>query len=291
MKAVALMLGGFLLGAQAPAAQSAASAGLTGTWTGSMSRSASEEQSITLELTYDGKVVLGTITGPPYPGDIRAGTFDPASGALTLDVAVRDPGKTVARFEGTVADGTAHGTVTINGQHGTFRIRRNTGTINDFDYLLGDWEFTAESKEFGKFRGYWSAVRLDTGQILDEYRVVGDKGETYYVTTTLRNYNKSKDRWELIGASAGDGLQDFGTGRRTGAEMLIDQTFGVASGQPSTWKIRYYNIQPDRFSWTGDRSTDGGQTWTKEFQRIEAHRIGAARSLGPLAAPKKTSGE
>src|SRR5919109_1504830 len=59
----------------------------------------------------------------------------------------------------------------------------------DFDYLLGDWEFTAESKEYGKFRGLWSAVRLDTGQILDEYRVVGDRGETFYVSSTVRNYN------------------------------------------------------------------------------------------------------
>src|SRR5687768_2866492 len=80
----------------------------------------------------------------------------------------------------------------------------------DFDYLLGDWEFTAESREFGKFRGYWSAVRLDEGQILDEYRVVGDKGETYYVTSSLRNYNKVLDRWELMGADAGSGVQDFG---------------------------------------------------------------------------------
>ena len=54
----------------------------------------------------------------------------------------------------------------------------------DFDYLLGDWEFSAVSREFGNFRGYWSAVRLDGGQILDEYRVVGDKGETFYVTST-----------------------------------------------------------------------------------------------------------
>ena len=38
----------------------------------------------------------------------------------------------------------------------------------EFDYLLGDWEFTAESREHGRFRGNWSAVRLDEGQILDE---------------------------------------------------------------------------------------------------------------------------
>jgi hypothetical protein len=157
----------------------------------------------------------------------------------------------------------------------------------DFDYLLGDWEFTAESKEHGKFRGYWSAVRLEEGQILDEYRVVGDKEETIYVTTSLRNYNKVLDRWELIGADAGAGLQDFGTGRRKGAEMHIEQKFGVMSGQPSVWRIRYFNIQPDRFSWAADRSVDDGKTWVKDHQRIEARRVGPARSLGPLAPAKQ----
>jgi hypothetical protein len=97
----------------------------------------------------------------------------------------------------------------------------------DFDYLLGDWEFSAVSREFGNFRGYWSAVRLDGGHILDEYRVVGDKGETFYVTSTLRSYNKVLDRWELVGMDAGNGLQDVGTGRRVGVEMHIEQRFGV----------------------------------------------------------------
>lgn len=158
---------------------------------------------------------------------------------------------------------------------------------NEFDYLLGDWEFTAESREYGKFRGYWSAVRLDEGQILDEYRVVGDQGETYYVTTTLRNFNGALDRWELIGADAGAGLQDFGTGRKEGAEMRIEQTFGVAAGTPSVWRIRYYNIRPDAFSWTADRSNDAGKTWITGFQQIEARRIAPARTMGPLAPARK----
>jgi hypothetical protein len=153
----------------------------------------------------------------------------------------------------------------------------------EFDYLLGDWAFTAVSKEWGNLRGFWSAMRLDEGQILDEYRVVGDSGQTYYVTTTLRNYNGALDRWELVGADAGSGLQDIGTGKRVGAEMHIEQTFGVAAGTPSLWRIRYYDIQPDRFSWRADRSTDGGKTWVKDFQTIEARRIGPPRSLGALA--------
>ena len=60
---------------------------------------------------------------------------------------------------------------------------------SDFDYLLGSWEFTSEHKDYGKFEGRWSAVRLDTGQILDEYRVLDSDGSSYYSTSTIRAYN------------------------------------------------------------------------------------------------------
>lgn len=153
----------------------------------------------------------------------------------------------------------------------------------DFDYLLGDWEFTAVSREYGNLRGYWSAVRLGEGRILDEFRVVGDSGETYYVTTTLRAYNAAADRWELVGMDEGNGLQDMGTGRRVGDEVHIEQRFGVTTSTPSLWRIRYHDIRPDRFSWSADRSTDGGRTWVADHQTIEARRIGPPRAMGPLA--------
>src|SRR5215831_3058011 len=111
----------------------------------------------------------------------------------------------------------------------------------DFDYLLGDWEFTTISTQHGQGRGFWGAVRLDTGQILDEFRIVGDNGETYYVTTTLRAYNAALDRWELVGMDGAGGLQDIGTGYRKGNEVHIEQRFGVAAQHPSTLRIRYYN--------------------------------------------------
>ena len=159
----------------------------------------------------------------------------------------------------------------------------------DFDYLLGDWQFTATSKEWGKGQGYWSAVRLAEGQILDEYRLVGDKGETFYVTTTLRAYNATLDRWELVGMDRGNGLQDVGTATKTGGEVRIEQKFGVMTSNPVVRRIRYYNIAPGRFSWASDLSKDGGRTWEKDNLQIEARRIGAARSLESLAPARNKS--
>jgi hypothetical protein len=160
----------------------------------------------------------------------------------------------------------------------------------EFDYLLGDWEFTGIRREPEgdmKFRGVWSALRLAEGQILDEYRVLGDKGETFYVTTTLRAYNGQRDQWDLVSADAGAGLRDLGTARKAGSEMRLEQKFGVGTKNPTVWRIRYHDIQPDRFSWAADRSSDDGKTWITNFQTIEARRIGPARTMGPIAQPHR----
>ena len=156
----------------------------------------------------------------------------------------------------------------------------------DFDYLLGDWQFVANNKQFGKSNGRWSCVKTATGQLLDEYRLVDDKGATFYVTSTVRNYNAQADHWELIGMDSANGLQDFGTAQKVGSEMHIEQRFGVAGGTPNTLRIRYYNIKPDSFSWAADRSDDGGKTWTKDAILIEANRVGPPRTL-PALAPGK----
>jgi hypothetical protein len=150
----------------------------------------------------------------------------------------------------------------------------------DFDYLLGDWSFVSDNKRWGKGSGRWSAFRLgENGPVLDEYRVVGDEGETYYVTQTLRAYNARADRWELVSTEGSSGLQNVGTGHRRGDDVFIEQQFGAGTAELSSWRIHYYNIGSDHFSWSADRSTDGGKTWTKDFQTIEAHRIGPSRPI------------
>jgi hypothetical protein len=153
----------------------------------------------------------------------------------------------------------------------------------DFDYLLGDWEFTLENRN-GKLHGVWSAAKLpETGQIIDEFRVLGDSGRTLFVSTSLRAYSATLDRWELVSVDdGGTGLRNFGTAHRDGNEMRVEQTFGLGTGKSWISRIRYYDIRADHFSWISDRSEDGGKTWIMKYQRIEARRTGPARTLTPL---------
>ena len=151
----------------------------------------------------------------------------------------------------------------------------------EFDYLLGDWEFTG-ANTYGAFRGRWSAVRVpDTDQILDEFRIVGDSGQTVYVVTTWRAYNAVTGRWELVSVEAGGtGLANIGTAHRADSEMRVSRHSGTDRAHTS--RIRYYDIHPDHFSWTADRSVANGKTWIPNFQPIEARRVGPPRTIPTL---------
>jgi uncharacterized damage-inducible protein DinB len=102
---------------------------MSGTWTGQMGPSGGTLNPVTMELKFDGTgAVSGTITGPTLsPGDIKVGTFDPKTGALKLEVTVKDGGNTVAFLEGTIVQGTATGRVNVGNQTGSFRITRSVG--------------------------------------------------------------------------------------------------------------------------------------------------------------------
>jgi hypothetical protein len=72
--------------------------------------------------------------------------------------------------------------------------------------------------------------------------------------------------------------------------MRVEQTFDATSPHPSQWRIRYHDIEADRFLWNGDRSLDGGKTWVKDFMTLEVRRIGPARTLEPLTSAKRPAG-
>jgi hypothetical protein len=115
------LTGGRAVGSQTPSATDA----LTGTWTGYMARDDANRMVITVQLKLEGKSVTGTVSGPQLtPGDIRSGTFEPATGALKFVVKVRgDDGITVA-FDGSLSQGVASGRVSTDAETGVFRLTR-----------------------------------------------------------------------------------------------------------------------------------------------------------------------
>jgi hypothetical protein len=112
----------------APMAQSAGARAdlISGTWTGTLDvPMSSQPVEVTLELKFDGKSkVSGTFTGLQRPGDVKIGTFNPATGALKLQLGRVGESAVLIILEGNLVKGVATGTVTGEGGDGKFKIAR-----------------------------------------------------------------------------------------------------------------------------------------------------------------------
>lgn len=109
-----------------PAAQTKGSADpLTGTWSGTMGPNETQQQPVKMELKYDGKTITGTVTGPRRPAEITKGTFDAATGALTMEATIQNDEKTPVVFTGKVEKNAASGTVAFGNNTGTFSVTKD----------------------------------------------------------------------------------------------------------------------------------------------------------------------
>lgn len=148
--ACCILLPGNSLMAQSPGT---AADPISGTWKGSMGPDPATRHPITVELKFDGKTITGTITGPPQPGDIKSGTFDPRLGALKLDIVLRDDAINVT-FEGTVVENTATGRVAFKNQTGNFIMTKASATSPTGAKPAGSDAMPALRKSFNQVSGW-----------------------------------------------------------------------------------------------------------------------------------------
>ncbi len=98
---------------------------VSGTWTGHIGPGTNPQFAITLELKFDGKsAVTGTVAGFPTPGEVKTGTFDPATGALKLEMGETGNAQVMLVAEGTIVLGKATGSVKGDNQTGVFTITK-----------------------------------------------------------------------------------------------------------------------------------------------------------------------
>jgi hypothetical protein len=150
---------------------------------------------------------------------------------------------------------------------------------SQFDFLLGEWTVDVASKAPGtppQYHGVWRAAKtLNDLGIVDEYGVGDDAGRIVYAGTTLRVFDTKAATWttryvDQFGGETGRWSELVGV--KEGQEMHVEQRGQGPDGRTTMLKIRYYNIQPNHFSWAADHSSDGGATWRRDYLRIEATR-------------------
>lgn len=149
------------------------------------------------------------------------------------------------------------------------------GISSAFDFVLGDWEVEMQVVPEGAPIGPRAALRayrfLDGTAILDEWRHFDRAGNIVFRGASFRTFVPGADHWYVVWMMAGaEGYSELtaqlvqgevrtsGRGRDAGGELLE--------------RGRFFDISERGFSFTLDRSYDGGVTWSSPFVALRATR-------------------
>jgi len=146
-----------------------------------------------------------------------------------------------------------------------------------FDFLLGEWDAHHELFYGGRWVSYsaaTTAVHALGGHAILEYSWYDvDVNLPDAATTILRMYNRAARRWEsLYLDNRNNALLHFGGSREEDAMVL--HLFDVNRNSPAIPRVVFRDIEPDRYSWFAENSTDRGityaNTWSIEVERIKS---------------------
>jgi len=168
------------------------------------------------------------------------------------------------------------------------------------DGALGD-----EANTFGQFVGTWDAEysfigkdgnttrtrdRIVKGWVLDGHALqdlfIGyptAPGKERFIGATLRYYDKASGKWTITFIAPQFNYVRRLTGGRVGADRIV--LFGQDDdGTLLRWSFN--DIHPNSFIWRGEKSHDGGRTWTMDEQHSITRRLDVPQrmSRSPVAA-------
>ena len=152
---------------------------------------------------------------------------------------------------------------------------RGTATPNDFDFLVGVWQFRFQQKNTNgtwnpPFSGHWFAERKrnPNGFVEDHFRS-DNRAATYDVGTwTYRVFNPQRKLWEMQGVGSENGSWQPGLCWSDADNRYVIQHYGS-----TLMRIRYFAITDSAFQWRADQSDDGGKTWLADHWIMTARRI------------------
>ncbi len=148
-----------------------------------------------------------------------------------------------------------------------------------FAFLPGEWEIEMLVMPQGTSAGRRaiSSVRhiLDGAALLDEIRHVDESGQVNFRGASFRTYVPDSDRWYVVWMMANvEGYTELR------AEVVDGEVRTTGQGRDPTGELleqgRYHNISVDAYSFTLDRSYDGGKTWVRLIVSFRAARRKAA---------------
>lgn len=149
----------------------------------------------------------------------------------------------------------------------------------DFDFWLGEWKVSWEDAD-GAGEGRNTIEKRFGGQVVQE-RFDGRPGVDL-VGMSVSAYDAHRDTWLQTW------VDDAGSyfhleGRFEDGVMTLHCDRHTHERQELRYRMRFADIEPDSFTWTWERSEDGGTSWQLQWQ-LSYERLGA-----PAADPAATA--
>jgi hypothetical protein len=150
--------------------------------------------------------------------------------------------------------------------------------LGEFAFLVGKWNGVAnvrlEDGRDAEFQWIWiGRYVLDGMAIADELHVAGSDGSEY-LGITLRQFDAAKRSWiiEFLNVSANFVRRQVNP--RTGSVEREEGAIVVESRSEQAISREFYRVSgDDRFDYSIDLSSDGGQTWNRGSIQMTMTRV------------------
>ena len=134
---------------------------------------------------------------------------------------------------------------------------KHPGEAQQFDFWLGEWDLTWD----GGGRGSNSISRILDGQVIQEqftsFSTSAD--EKPFRGLSLSVFVPELGRWRQTWVDSGGNYMDF-LGSFDNGKMALSMERTV-NGQPTTYRMVFYNVAERSLDWDWESSLNGGQTW------------------------------
>jgi hypothetical protein len=140
-----------------------------------------------------------------------------------------------------------------------------------FDFWLGDWDVSWKNADGSAGKARNRVARVLDGTVIEEVFDEDPQGAPPLLRgRSLSVLHKASGTWKQAWADNQGGFFAL-TGSADGARRIFATDLRTEGDQTRGQRMVFHAIEPDRFTWDWEGTTDGGRSWTLLW-RLEYRR-------------------
>jgi hypothetical protein len=155
---------------------------------------------------------------------------------------------------------------------------RHDPHYRDFDFWLGEWDVRPPGSPANAPAAENIITQEYEGCVLQEHWKPGGAGSSGGGGSSFNIYDSTRKMWFQTWVDATGGLHEYHGNLDADGNMAFTGETPGAPGQPARvpTKLTFFRLGPDQVRQLSEVSTDGGKTWTTNYDLIYTRRKSAA---------------